>query len=172
MLACFVYDVFLLSSYDLQNLMFVLNSWHHFKLTMPNRTATTYFVEVLPCPTRSMGVGMEPLYIYKRKNRRASRASFFLIGLHQAKAVDGVHGNNCNRHGIVSGGRRFRPRLVGAARGVRKGVKGVLSFWCPSVLLLFGSFPGQLEARPSVWCTAVCFVLLVVILAADCLTLL
>ena len=36
--------------------MFVLNSWHYFNVQqMPNRTATPYIVEVLPCPTRSMG---------------------------------------------------------------------------------------------------------------------
>ena len=38
--------------------MFVLNSWHCFKVQcMPNRTATPQVVEVLPCPTRSMGAG-------------------------------------------------------------------------------------------------------------------
>ena len=52
--------------------------------------------------------------LYKRKNRRASRALFFLIGLRQVKVVDCIHGNNCIRHGIASGGRRFRPRLVRA----------------------------------------------------------
>ena len=39
--------------------MFVLNSWHYFKLQcMPNRTTTPQVVEVLPCPTRSMGAGV------------------------------------------------------------------------------------------------------------------
>ena len=37
---------------------------------MPNRTTSTYFVEVLPCPTRSMSAGdagalAEPFYIFK-----------------------------------------------------------------------------------------------------------
>ena len=51
---------------------------------------------------------------YKVRNRRASRANFFLIGLCQPKVVDGIHGNNGIRYGIVSGGSRFRPKLVGA----------------------------------------------------------
>ena len=38
--------------------MFVLNSRHYFKVQcMPNRTDTPQVVEVLPCPTRSMGAG-------------------------------------------------------------------------------------------------------------------
>ena len=38
--------------------MFELNSWHYFKVQcMPNRTATPEVVEVLLCPTRSMGAG-------------------------------------------------------------------------------------------------------------------
>ena len=57
-------------------------------------------------------------YFYKSKNRRASRAIFFLIGLRQAKVVDCIHGNNVIRHGIVSGGLRFRPRLAGAVKEV------------------------------------------------------
>ena len=49
---------FLLSKHDFHNTMFVLNSWHYFKVQcMPNRTATPQVVEVLPCPTRSMGAG-------------------------------------------------------------------------------------------------------------------
>ena len=44
----------------------------------------------------------------------------------------------------------------------------MLSLWCLSVLLLFGSFPGQLEARASCRCSVVCCFLLVVLLAADC----
>ena len=35
-------------------------------------------------------------------------------------------------------------------------MKDVLSLWCLPVLLLFGSFPGQLEARASCWCSVVC----------------
>ena len=32
----------------------------------------------------------------------------------------------------------------------------MLSLWCLSVLLLFGTFPGQLVARASCWCSVVC----------------
>ena len=91
---------------------------------------------------------------FKRNNWRASRALFFIIGLRQAKVVDGIHGNNRIRHGIiVSGVRRFHPRLAGA---VRRCVKDVLSLWCLPVLLMFGSFSGPLEARASCWCSVVC----------------
>ena len=38
--------------------MFVLNAWHSSKVQrLSNRTATPQLVEVLPCPTRSMGAG-------------------------------------------------------------------------------------------------------------------
>ena len=61
--------------------------------------------------------GADDIYIwYERKNRRASRALFFIIELCQAKVVAGVHGNKCIRHGIASGARRFRPKLAGAGR--------------------------------------------------------
>ena len=40
------------------------------------------------------------------------------IGVSQAKVADGIHGNNSIRHGIVSGGCRFRPRLDGAVEAV------------------------------------------------------
>ena len=33
-----------------------------------------------------------------------------------------------------------------------RGVKGVLSMWCLSALLLFGSFADQLVARAWSWC--------------------
>ena len=52
-----------------------------------------------------------------RKNRRASHALFFFC-LRQAKVVDGIHRNNCIRHGIVSGGPRFRLRLAEEAEEV------------------------------------------------------
>ena len=45
-------------------------------------------------------------------------------------------------------------------------MKGVLSLWCLSSLLLFGLFAGQLEARASCWCVIVCCLLLVVLLDA------
>ena len=35
------------------------------------------------------------------KNRRTSRELVFLIGLRQAKVVDGIHGNKCIRRDIV-----------------------------------------------------------------------
>ena len=55
------------------------------------------------------------------------------------------------------GGSPFSPQT---RWGSRRGVKGVLSLWCLSLLLLIGSFPGQLEARASCWCSVVrCFLL-------------
>ena len=40
-------------------------------------------------------------------------SSLFLIGLRQAKVVDGIHGDRCI-HGLVQENSRIRPRLVGA----------------------------------------------------------
>ena len=58
------------------------------------------------------------LYIHIRHTSAkfsGSRPLFLLIGLRQAK-VDGIHANSWIRHGIVSGGRRFRPRFVRAVQ--------------------------------------------------------
>ena len=40
----------------------------------------------------------------------------FLLGLRQAKVVDGIHGNHCIHGGIVLNNSSFRPRLVGALK--------------------------------------------------------
>ena len=61
-----------------------------------------------------------PIYrtVYKRKNRRASRALCFLVRLHQATVLDGLHGGSYNNHGIISVGHRFRSRFVGVVEEV------------------------------------------------------
>ena len=64
------------------------------------------------------GRGDSSICVYKRKNRRASQALFFLNGLCQAKVVDGIHGNNGICHRVILGGRRFRPRLAAAVEEV------------------------------------------------------
>ena len=63
-----VYDLFLLSNYDLQNIMFVLNSWHYFKLNKC-QIEQLQLNSLLPCPSRSMGTMPAPMrspciYIY------------------------------------------------------------------------------------------------------------
>ena len=56
-------------------------------------------------------------HVQAQKSARFARL-FFFIGPRQAKVVDGIHGNNCIRLGIVSEGRRFCPRLVAAIEEV------------------------------------------------------
>ena len=61
------------------------------------------------------------LMYYKRKKIRASRTFIFSYWAAPSKGrrhLDYIHRNNCIRHGIVSGGRRFRPRGVGAVEEV------------------------------------------------------
>ena len=58
---------------------------------------------------------VRPLVQAQRSTRFARL--IFLIGLRQAKVIFGIHGGNI-LHDVVSGGRRIRPRLVVAVKGV------------------------------------------------------
>ena len=77
---------------------------------------------VLQWPQRVMYRRLTMLYLFHhivqaQKSPRFPRLIFslFLIGMRQAKVVDGmIYGNRCIHGGIVLKNGRFRPRLVGA----------------------------------------------------------
>ena len=70
--------------------------------------------------------------------------SLFLIGLRQAQVVNGIHGNRCI-HGCIKNILLPSQTRWSTTRGTwcLVGVKGVLSLWCLSAMLLFGLFAGQ-----------------------------